>query len=148
MYLVDRPDGVGQPCTVAPGLGAGSLEPVAAVILGKAFIPEPASLVELMACRATNGPVRAGPERAVDELGEAVTTVRRAICKMLGNEFPAVIIGPGDIHIRALEERDIGLVPIPITVVPERLGLEQVLLAEDLSVCGDCAQGEECQGNQ
>ena len=40
---------------------------------------------------------------------------------MLGDQLPAVVVGRVDVGVGALEERDVGLVPVPVAVVPERL---------------------------
>src|SRR5205823_3410704 len=93
---VDGPGGVGEPAAVAARLGAGCPEPVADVIARKARVAQPAYLVELMSRGAADGPVGAGPEGTVDELGEAVARVRRAVGQMLGDDLPAVIVRRGE----------------------------------------------------
>ena len=80
--------------------------------------------------RATDRPVRAGPERTIDEFSERISAGGRAVGEMLGDQFPAVVIGGGDVGIGAFEERNVRLVPIPVPVVPEGLPIEQLLLVE------------------
>src|SRR5947209_6939647 len=106
-------------------MGAGRAEPVTGIVARIARVAEPAHLVELMAGRARDRPIGAGPERPIDELGERVARVRRAVGEVLGDQLPAVVIGRLDVGVGALEERDGRPVPVPVAVVPERLAREQ-----------------------
>src|SRR3954454_17601816 len=51
---------------------------------------------------------------------------------MLGDQLPAVVVSRIDFRIGALEERNVCLVPVEVAIVPEGLGVEELLLVEDL----------------
>ena len=68
---------------------------------------------------------------------------------MLGDQFPAVIVGGDNVAVRTIEERNIALVPIPVAIVPPGFGVERSLLVQDLGVvessqsgCGENKQRE------
>ena len=57
MNLINGPDGIRQPGTVVAWLGSGGPEPVTSVISRNLRLPQPASLVELVASRTTDGTI-------------------------------------------------------------------------------------------
>ena len=67
---------------------------------------------------AANRAIGAAPEGSVDELGEAVAAVGRPVCEMLSDQLPAVVPGGYEVFVGAVEERDVGFVPIPVAIVP------------------------------
>ena len=82
---IDGRDAIGKPAAVVSRLCAWGAEPVAAVVTGVLRVAEPAKFVKLVADRAADGAVGAAPEGSVDELGERVPTVGRAVCEMLSD---------------------------------------------------------------
>ena len=66
---------------------------------------------------------------------------------MPGNQFPAVVVGRVDLRIRRVKEGDIRLVPIEIAITPERLGIKQLLLVENLCRADACQAKQQKQGN-
>ena len=71
-----------------------------------------------MANGAADGTIGAAPEGSVDELGEGVAAVGGAVGEVFGDEFPAVVPGGNEVFVGAVEERDVGFVPIPVAIVP------------------------------
>ncbi len=129
--LVGGPHGVPVPVAVAARLGAGRLEPVAGEVVDDSRILEPPDLIVLVAQRAADGSVRAGPERPVRELREHVAGFRRAVGEVLGQELPAVVVGGVDLLVRRVEERDPLLVPVPVAVIPPVVAGENLLWFEE-----------------
>jgi hypothetical protein len=104
-----------------------------------------ADLIELMPGRTANGAVGPRPEWPIDELGVVITAHRRAVGQVLGNQLPAIIVGGGKIGVGTLKKWNGGLVPIPVAVVPEGLGVKKLLLVENLRSNRRCAQKQEDQ---
>ena len=71
MDHLHRPDRIGKPAAISPRLRAGRAKPIAEIIAGDPRLAEPAGLVKLMPGRATDGPISAGPEWPIDELGHS-----------------------------------------------------------------------------
>src|SRR5262249_13381540 len=87
------------------------------------------------------------PERPVDKLREAITTLRRSVGEVFSDKLPAIIISRRYIGIGAFKERDISFVPVPIAVVPKCLGVEKLLFVKNLSECrgGEDEGSNECR---
>src|SRR5437016_2683289 len=51
---------------------------------------------------------------------------------MLGEQLPAIVIGRLNFFLGALEEWNVGRIPVPVAVVPERLPLQHILLIQHL----------------
>ena len=115
---IDGRDAIGKPAAVVSRLCAWGSEPVTAVVTGVLRVAEPAKLVELVTNGTADCAVGSTPEGSVDELGEGVTSVGRPVCEMFGDQFPAVVPGGYEVFVGAVEERDIGFVPIPVAIVP------------------------------
>ena len=155
LHEIRRPDGPDvSPRSRRPARCCSSVaaprcpEPVAGVVPRVSRVAQPSDLVELMPGRATDRPVGSGPERPVDELGERVAAVRRAVGQVLGDQLPAVVVGRVDLRVGALEERDVRLVPVPVAVVPERLRIERLLLVDNLRRAREGTEQQEHAGPQ
>ena len=127
-------------------LGAVLLDEVVGVVPAIAWIPQSAHFVELMSGRTTDGTVGAGPERAVNELGVAVAGFWGAVGQVFGHDFPAVVVSGDQVGIRTVEERNVGLIPIPVTIVPKCLALQHGTEGDDVS--GTQGGGKEKQGQE
>ena len=114
------PHGGAVPVAVAAWLRAGRLEPVAREVCDHTAVLEPTHLVQLVAQRAADGAVRAGPEGPVDEFGEGVAGLRGAVGEVFGDQLPAVVVGRVDGAVGRFEKRDLRCVPVPVAVVEKR----------------------------
>src|SRR5437868_5446269 len=71
-----RPDRVGKPCGIVPGLRPRRAEPIARVVPRIPRIAKPANFIELVPRRTTDRAIRARPERAINEFREGVAAGR------------------------------------------------------------------------
>ena len=76
MDEMDAPHRVGEPGGIVARLGAGGVDPIAGIVTGDPWRPQPAGLGELVAGRAGDGAIRPRPGRPVEKLGEQVSAVR------------------------------------------------------------------------
>jgi len=78
-HLVQAPHRARVPVAVAPRLRARRLEPVARELPNDQRVVQPSQLGKLVAEGAADGAEGAGPEGSVDELGEGVAGLGRAL---------------------------------------------------------------------
>src|SRR6187401_2300520 len=116
MHRMKRAHAIGYPASVAARLRAGRAKPIPGRVAAIARVAQPSNFVELMSSRAADGAKSAAPEGAIDEFSKAVSAGSGPEGQVLGDQFPAVIVGGDNVAVRTIEERNIALVPIPVAI--------------------------------
>src|SRR5262249_40681688 len=66
------------------------------------------------------------------------------VSEMLRDQFPTVIVSRGNISVGTLEKWNVCFVPIPILIVPKRIGIKTFLFVENLCMGRrKCAESDQ-----